>query len=238
MDHWWIVPVQQPSPQLMERNTGECKAQHRDTHHVGGVWWTYCQHYALWQATAFRLPLAQQEASSWWDAPPALQGLHLQNFHPHTSDPWNFSVVHQEKTLAIARVLQACAEASRVKSGVLCGAVRKFQLCMVLLMTINGDDVMETSLLGLVEEAPGPSPTLEEESALLGEGARTAGAPGPASQQVKSARYVELAEQTTAPVTSITAHCHPSLKKRIILGRDWHWSQQYQHVGKHLFKEG
>ena len=32
-------------------------------------------HYAQWQVVAFRLPLAQQEASSWWEAPLCLCGL-------------------------------------------------------------------------------------------------------------------------------------------------------------------
>ena len=45
------------------------------------------QHYALWQVAAFRLPLAQQEASGWWDAPPTQQGLHSQDFLPPASGP-------------------------------------------------------------------------------------------------------------------------------------------------------
>ena len=36
-------------------------------------------------------------------------------------------------------------------------------------MTLNGDDVMEASLLRPVEEESGPSPTLEEDITLLGE---------------------------------------------------------------------
>ena len=36
-------------------------------------------------------------------------------------------------------------------------------------MTFNGDDVMEASLLRPFEEEPGPSPTPEKETALLGE---------------------------------------------------------------------
>ena len=87
-------------------------------------------------------------------------------------------------------------------------------------MTIDGDDVMDASLSGLVEKEPRP-PTLEEEAALLGKGARASGDPSPASQQVKSTRYTELAKQTTAPVTFITLPS-PVLKKRKILGRDQH----------------
>ena len=43
------------------------------------------QHYALWQVAAFRLPVVQQE--EWWDVPPMLHGLHLQDFLPPASDP-------------------------------------------------------------------------------------------------------------------------------------------------------
>ena len=81
---------------------------------------------------------------------------------------------------------------------------------MAPLMTINGDDIMEASLLGLVEEEPRPLPT-PEDAALLGKGARTSGDPGPAPQQVRNARCVKLAERTTTPVTFIVpCHC-PSL---------------------------
>ena len=93
--------------------------------------------------------------------------------------------------LALARVLQACLEASRVEQGVLCGTVRELQLCMALLMTINRGDVMEASLLAPVEEKSGLSPTPEEEATLLGEGEGPSNAPAPAPQQVKNPRFVE-----------------------------------------------
>ena len=38
------------------------------------------QNYALWQVAAFKLPLAQQEASGWQDALPTLQRLWPQDF--------------------------------------------------------------------------------------------------------------------------------------------------------------
>ena len=69
-------------------------------------------------------------------------------------------------------------------------------------MTIDGDDVLETSLLGLVEEEPRP-PIPEEEATLLGGGARTSGDPGPAPQQGKNASCAEPAKQTNAPFTFI-----------------------------------
>ena len=42
------------------------------------------QHYAIWQVVAFRLPLAQQDALGWWDAPPWLSRLCPQDFMPIT----------------------------------------------------------------------------------------------------------------------------------------------------------
>ena len=40
------------------------------------------QHYAIWQVAAFRLHVAQQEASGWWDNPPVLHGLCPENLLP------------------------------------------------------------------------------------------------------------------------------------------------------------
>ena len=160
-------------------NVGECILQKEYDEYS-------TQHYASWQVSAFRLPLAQQEASGWWDVPPSLHRLCPQDFLPPASDPWNFQAICQEKTLGLARVLQVCAEASGSKPGVLCGAVRELQQCMAPLMTIDRDDVMGSSLLRFVEEESGPSPTPEEEITLLGEGDGLSGAPGPAPQQAKN----------------------------------------------------
>ena len=51
------------------------------------------QHYTLWQVAALSQPLAQQEASSWWDAPSTLQGLHPEDFLPPASDLQNFQII-------------------------------------------------------------------------------------------------------------------------------------------------
>ena len=59
----------------------------------------------------------------------------------------------------------------------------ELQQCMALLMTINGDDVMEASLLWPVEEGSGPPPTLEEETTLLDKGNGLSGAPDTATLQ-------------------------------------------------------
>ena len=42
---------------------------------------------AQWQTMAFRLPLAQEEASVWWVAPHSLSGLHHWDFLPHIDPP-------------------------------------------------------------------------------------------------------------------------------------------------------
>ena len=49
-------------------------------------------------------------------------------------------------------------EKSGAELGVLDGAVRELQQCMAPLVTITGDDVMEASLLGPVEEKSRPPP--------------------------------------------------------------------------------
>ena len=99
--------------------------------------------------------------------PTCCKQLCPQDFHPSSSDPQNFQVVDQENTLALAQALQAFAEASGAKPEVLCGAVRELQQCMAPSMAINGDEIMEASLLGPIEEEQRP-PTPEEETTLLG----------------------------------------------------------------------
>ena len=196
------------------------------------------QHYALWQAAAFRLPLVQQEASSWWDAPPTLQGLHPQDFLAPASDPQNFQIIWQEKTLVVARALQACAEASRAKWGVLCRAIRELQQCMAPLMTINGDDVMEASLLRPVEEESGPVPTLQEEAAPSW--AREMGPQEPQALLLLQAEISQFHRTSQAGYHSShfhCTHCCPSLKREV-LGRDWCQSQQHWSVGPSLLEKG
>ena len=87
------------------------------------------QHFMLWQVAAFRLPAAQQEASRWWDALPWLSGLHPQDFMPisDASSPTDFRVMRQDKTLALAQVLQACAKELGAPTGILHDAVQELQ---------------------------------------------------------------------------------------------------------------
>ena len=194
------------------------------------------QHFALWQVAAFRLPVAQHGASGWWDTPPTLCGLHPQDFLPPTtaSDPQDIWVMRQEKTLALAQALQACTEASGAKTGILCEAAREQQQCMAPLMTLSGDDIVEASLLRPTGEELRPSPTPEEETALLGEEDGPSGVPGPTPRHSEIPRLVEPAEQTTPPVTSTVFHSHPSWKGKklwegidIDLNKPGKWIQAY-----------
>ena len=96
-------------------------------------------HYVQWQVAAFRLPLVQQEALGWWDAPPWLSKLCLQDFMPHTnaSSTKDFWTIRQWRNLALAHVLQVCAERSGVSTGILCNSVRELQRCMAPLMCLS-----------------------------------------------------------------------------------------------------
>ena len=87
-----------------------------------------------------------------------LHWLCPQDFLPPASDPQHFWVIRQEKTLALARALQVCAEVFGAKTGILCRAIRELQQCMAPLMTLNGDNGMEASLLRPAEEESEPSP--------------------------------------------------------------------------------
>ena len=127
-------------------------------------------HYAQWQVAAFRLSLSQQEALGWWDAPPWLHGLCPHDFLPHidASGTRDFQTVRQEKTLALAHVLRACTERSGALTGFLSDAAWELQKCMAPLIHLNGDDIVEASLLETTGEECEMSPMLDVEATLLG----------------------------------------------------------------------
>ena len=91
---------------------------------------------------------------------------------------------------------------------------------MTPLMTLNGDDIVEASQLRPTVEEPGPSPTPEEEAALMGEEDEPSEVPGPTPRHSEIPRFVESAELTTTPVTSAVPclasepHSHPSQKAK------------------------
>ena len=75
--------------------------------------------------------------------------------------------MREQRTLALARVLQACARESSCPTGVLCEAARELQWCMAPLLALNGDKIVVASLLQSVKGECGTSPTPEEEAVLL-----------------------------------------------------------------------
>ena len=80
----------------------------------------------------------------------------------------NFQTERWEKTLTLACALQACTKRLWALTGVLCNCVRELQRCMVPLMYLSGNEIVEASLLEPTGEEHGTSPTLEEEAGLLG----------------------------------------------------------------------
>ena len=63
-------------------------------------------------------------------------------------------------------MLQVCTEVSEAETGILCEAARELQQCMVPLMSLKGDDIVEATPLRSAKEKQGPSPTPEEEGLL------------------------------------------------------------------------
>ena len=99
-------------------------------------------HWAHWQAVAFQLPLAQQEAAGWWAPLPTIPDFNLEIscLPPTSSDFW---VMRQQKTMALAMVLQACTEESGFPTGVLCDAALEPQRYMAPLLALSGSEIVE-----------------------------------------------------------------------------------------------
>ena len=92
-------------------------------------------------------------------------GLPTQYWSPNMRDFW---ITRQEETLALAWALQCYTERSGMLPSVLCDAAWDLQRCMVPLMHLEEDEIVEVSLLRPVSKGPGTSPNLEEEAVLLG----------------------------------------------------------------------
>ena len=85
---------------------------------------------------------------------------------PASSD---FQVLRQQKTMALARALQAYPKESGFPTGVLCDAVWELQRCMAPLLDLSSSEIVEAYLLRQTGEEHRTSPTPEEEATLLGE---------------------------------------------------------------------
>ena len=120
--------------------------------------------------------------------------------------------------LALVQTLQECAEVSQAKTGILCEADMELQQCITPLMTLKGDDIVEAILLRPTRGEPGPSPTTEEKTTLLGKEDEPLEAPGPSPRHLGISRFVEPAERTTTPITPAPSclapkpHSFPSQK--------------------------
>ena len=95
-----------------------------------------------------------------------MPGLQLEQYMlSHASS--NFRMMREQRTLALAWALQAHIKESSCPTGVHCEGARELQQCMALLLALNGDVMVEVSLLQSVEGEHRTSPMSEEEATLL-----------------------------------------------------------------------
>ena len=126
---------------------------------------THALQFNGWQAAAFRLPLAKEEASAWWEASHGLGWLCLQkDFLPWVDSPGSrdFQVTRQDKTLPLAWSLQCGAESLGTPPKVLCDVAQDLQRCVAPLMWLEWNEIVEASLLGPTDNGPGAPQTSEE----------------------------------------------------------------------------
>ena len=127
----------------------------------------------------------------------------------------DFQTVMQEKTLALAQALQACTEDLGVPTGILCESAWELQKCIASLMTLSGDDIVETSLLKPTGEEHGTSPIPEEEATLLGEEIELPQVSGSLPEWLEIPSFVEPGKWSTTPSAPSPSPmpqpgCHPS----------------------------
>ena len=111
----------------------------------------------------FQLPQAQQETAGWWAPPLIIPGLLLKNYMPSPTSS-NFWIMRQQKAMALARPLKAHAE----ESWFLIGS-SVMQQWMAPPIVLNGDEIVEATLLTPVEGECRTSPMPEEKATLLGD---------------------------------------------------------------------
>ena len=119
--------------------------------------------------------------------------------------------MREQSTLALARALQFHAEESGCHAGVLCDAVRELQWCMPPLLALNGDEIVEASLLQPMEGEHGTSPMPEEEATLLGD--IKSNIHSDIKPDVKAPHVpalLEIQEQAIAPNASLSSLSFPS----------------------------
>ena len=118
---------------------------------------------------------------------------------PTSSNLW---IMREQKTLALARMLQTHTEESGCPSRVLCEEAWELQQCMAPLLVLNGNKIVEVSLLKSIEGECGTSPMPEEEATLLGNTIPDTETPQ-VPEQLEICEQVQPAEQTVAPTASL-----------------------------------
>ena len=118
----------------------------------------------------FSLPTVQEEVVGWSEAPMGICSLARQDFLPHHDfcGTRDLRETWKEETLVLAGALQCCVGRLWAPPRVLCSMVRDLQRCRKPLMHLEGDDILEASLLEAANNKPGALLTLAEEAALLG----------------------------------------------------------------------
>ena len=105
---------------------------------------TQVEELARKQVVGFRLPTAQREESSCWNAPPSLADLAHQDFlpplPPRPQSPRDIWEVRRDQMLGLTRALQLYAEWSGDLKVILCGAVVDLWKCLEPLM--ERDDIL------------------------------------------------------------------------------------------------
>ena len=137
--------------------------------------------------------------------PLAIPRLQLEDYIPSPGSS-DFQIMRQQKTMALARALQVCAKESGFPTGALSDVTSELQQCMVPLLVLNGDKIVEASLLRPVDGECRTSPTPEEEATLLGninyETKCKIELP-PVPEQLEICEQVQPAVQIAAPTASL-----------------------------------
>ena len=122
------------------------------------------------QATSFWLPTVQEKVSGWWEAPHSLPGLCHWDFLPHNDVPHtrDFQKKRKEETSALAYALQHSADRFGMPPEVLCEVAQDLQRCMVPLMFLYRDEIVEFSLFRPMSKEHRTSSTPQEGIVLLG----------------------------------------------------------------------
>ena len=98
---------------------------------------------------------------------------------------------------------------------VLCNAAWELQRCMAPLMWLDGDEILEASLLGPTDDGSGVPPTLEEEAVLLGDELKPQEATTSPLNAQKPPKLKNLPKQSDAPSPpaplSMTSNSHSDL---------------------------